>query len=122
MIETVIGNQFSNQNETHLPDVDQRIESRGSAEKASSADTRADTISEPIKGDSQGSAKQRRSTQVEKQRRKWTTEDDELFRNLVNAKASPEDIAAKFGCSVQALKTRGYQIGLPLKWFLARRQ
>jgi hypothetical protein len=49
--------------------------------------------------------------------KRWTSEEDALFRSLAEANTRPEMIAAKLGRSVHAVKARAYAIGLPLKWF-----
>jgi hypothetical protein len=54
---------------------------------------------------------------VETHLRKWTPDEDELFRKLVEDDVSTEVIATKLKRSISALKVRGYAIGLPLKWF-----
>ena len=48
---------------------------------------------------------------------RWTPEEDALFRNMVEASASPEMIASRLNRSIQAVRARAYAIGLPLKWF-----
>jgi hypothetical protein len=47
----------------------------------------------------------------------WTSEEDALFRRLVETRTDPEIIAARLDRSVHSLKTRAYAIGLPRKWF-----
>ena len=47
----------------------------------------------------------------------WTPDEDALFRDLTEAQTDPEIIAAQLNRSIQALKTRAYVLGLPLKWF-----
>jgi hypothetical protein len=47
----------------------------------------------------------------------WTSEEDNLFRELADMQIAPEIIATKMDRSVQALKTRAYTLGLPRKWF-----
>ena len=54
---------------------------------------------------------------VENRSSRWTSEEDELFRRMVEANTRPELIAAKLNRSVHAIKARAYTIGLPLKWF-----
>ena len=49
--------------------------------------------------------------------RRWTSQEDDLFRSMAEAGARPELIAAKLKRSVPAIKTRAYAIGLPLKWY-----
>jgi hypothetical protein len=41
-------------------------------------------------------------------KRSWTSQDDNLFRRMAEANASPEVIAAKLNRSVPAIKTRAY--------------
>jgi hypothetical protein len=50
----------------------------------------------------------------------WTTEQDELFRTMVEGEVSPEIIADTLDRSIQSLKARAYLIGLPLKWFVRK--
>jgi hypothetical protein len=47
----------------------------------------------------------------------WTPQDDEQLRIMVDAKLPAEEIAARLGRPISSLVTRGYTIGLPLKWF-----
>jgi hypothetical protein len=47
--------------------------------------------------------------------KKWTSEDDELLRNLVLANVSPFDIAAKLGRSVSTDKARAHFLGILLR-------
>jgi hypothetical protein len=47
--------------------------------------------------------------------KKWTSEDDELLRNLVLANFSPFDIAAKLGRSVSTVKARAHCLGMTLR-------
>jgi hypothetical protein len=47
--------------------------------------------------------------------KKWTSEDDELLRNLVLANVSPFDIAAELGRSVSTVKARAYCLGMTLR-------
>jgi hypothetical protein len=54
---------------------------------------------------------------VETHPRRWTPDDDQLFRKLLEDDAPAEVIAARLKRPISALKTRGYAIGLPLKWF-----
>ena len=49
--------------------------------------------------------------------RRWTPEEDAIFRKMAEANTRPEIIAAKLRRSVHAIKARAYIIGLPLKWF-----
>ena len=48
---------------------------------------------------------------------RWTPSEDDAFRKMAAANIRPELIAAELNRSVQAIKTRAYAIGLPLKWF-----
>jgi hypothetical protein len=48
--------------------------------------------------------------------RRWTPQEDALFRRMAVANTRPEVIAAKLNRSVRAIKARSYMIGLPLKW------
>jgi hypothetical protein len=48
--------------------------------------------------------------------RRWTPQEDALFRRMAVANTRPEVIAAKLNRSVRAIKARAYRIGLPLKW------
>jgi hypothetical protein len=52
----------------------------------------------------------------------WTADDDERFRSMVEARTVPNDIARHLGRQLGELKTRGYAIGLPLKWFRSEPQ
>jgi hypothetical protein len=54
---------------------------------------------------------------VETRPRRWTPDEDQLFRKLLEDDAPAEVIAAKLKRPISALKTHGYAIGLPLKWF-----
>jgi hypothetical protein len=47
----------------------------------------------------------------------WTPQDDEQLRIMVDAKLPANEIAARLGRPISSLVTRGYTIGLPLKWF-----
>ena len=47
----------------------------------------------------------------------WTSEEDNLFRELADKHIAPEIIATELDRSVQALKIRAYALGLPRKWF-----
>jgi hypothetical protein len=47
--------------------------------------------------------------------RRWTLDEDELFRRLVEENVPAEVIAAKLKRPIFALKVRGHAIGLPLK-------
>jgi hypothetical protein len=49
--------------------------------------------------------------------RRWTPQEDALFRRMAEANTRPEIIAAKLKRSIHAIKARAYTIGLPLKWF-----
>jgi len=51
---------------------------------------------------------------------RWTTHDNDQFRELVSAGLSPDAIAERLGRSVEQLKMQGYTIGLPRKWFKAK--
>ena len=51
---------------------------------------------------------------------RWTPSEDDDFRKMAAANIRPELIAAELNRSVQAIKTRAYAIGLPLKWFKAK--
>lgn len=48
---------------------------------------------------------------------RWTRREDELFRKLVNSRASSKSIARTLNRTEDELKKRGYLLGLPLKWF-----
>jgi len=48
---------------------------------------------------------------------RWTPEEDTLFRRMAERNTDPVIIAVKLDRSIQALKSRAYAIGLPLKWF-----
>ena len=48
---------------------------------------------------------------------RWTPEEDTFFRLMAERSTDPEIIAEKLDRPIEALKTRGYLIGLPLKWF-----
>lgn len=48
---------------------------------------------------------------------RWTRREDEIFRKLVNSRASPSSIAQILNRTEDELKKRGYLLGLPLKWF-----
>jgi hypothetical protein len=48
---------------------------------------------------------------------RWTPQDDDRFRTMVEANIGPELFAAKLNRTVHAIKARAYMIGLPLKWF-----
>lgn len=48
---------------------------------------------------------------------RWTSGEDELFRKLVNSRASSSSIAQALNRTEDELKKRGYLLGLPLKWF-----
>jgi hypothetical protein len=48
---------------------------------------------------------------------RWTTQDNERFRELVSAGLPPDTIAQRLGRSVDQLRKRAYMIGLPRKWF-----
>jgi Glu-tRNA(Gln) amidotransferase subunit E-like FAD-binding protein len=50
-------------------------------------------------------------------RRRWTAEDNERFRAMVEAETPAEVVAATFEMTREQLRRRGYDIGLPLKWF-----
>lgn len=50
---------------------------------------------------------------------RWTSREDELFRRLVNSRASSSSIAQALNRTEDELKKRGYLLGLPLKWFKA---
>jgi hypothetical protein len=54
---------------------------------------------------------------IESRIRRWTLQEDALFREMAEASTSPEIIATKLNRSVHAIKARAYTIGLPLKWF-----
>jgi DNA-binding NarL/FixJ family response regulator len=47
--------------------------------------------------------------------KKWTSEEDELLRNLVLANVSPFDIAAELGRSVSTVKVRAHCLGITLR-------
>ena len=47
--------------------------------------------------------------------KKWTSEDDELLRNLVLANVSPFDIAAQLGRSVSIVKARAHCLGMTFR-------
>jgi hypothetical protein len=51
----------------------------------------------------------------------WTSEQDQRLRDLVDAGAEPDEIGAELDRTRDELIRRGYVIGLPLKWFKARR-
>jgi hypothetical protein len=57
---------------------------------------------------------------MDKKPLRWTTHDDHLFRELVDAGAAPDAIAEVLNRTVDELKRRGYVLGLPLKWFRDR--
>jgi len=52
---------------------------------------------------------------------RWTSREDDLFRQLVNSRASSRSIAQALNRTEDELKKRGYLLGLPLKWFKASR-
>ncbi|MBR0740721.1 hypothetical protein JQ581_27685 [Bradyrhizobium liaoningense] len=52
---------------------------------------------------------------------RWTSREDDLFRQLVNSRASSRSIALALNRTEDELKKRGYLLGLPLKWFKASR-
>jgi len=54
---------------------------------------------------------------VERRSNRWTSQEDDLFREMAEASTRPEIIAAKLNRSIHAIKARAYAIGLPLKWF-----
>jgi hypothetical protein len=47
--------------------------------------------------------------------KKWTSEDNELLRNLVLANVPPFDIAAELGRSVSTVKARAHCLGMTLR-------
>jgi hypothetical protein len=47
--------------------------------------------------------------------KKWTSEDDELLRNLVLANVSPFDIAAQLGRSVSTVKALAHCLGMTFR-------
>ncbi|MGY4508951.1 hypothetical protein [Bradyrhizobium sp. USDA 3650] len=47
----------------------------------------------------------------------WTPTDDARFRHMVENGASEDDIALALRRTPQQLRRRGYDLGLPLKWF-----
>ena len=49
----------------------------------------------------------------------WTPTDDTRFRDLVENGASEGEIARALNRTRQELRRRGYDLGLPLKWFRA---
>ena len=51
----------------------------------------------------------------------WTSEQDQRLRDLVDAGTDPDEIGAALDRTRDELIRRGYVIGLPLKWFKARR-
>ena len=52
---------------------------------------------------------------------RWTSREDDRFRQLVNSRASSRSIAQVLNRTEDELKKRGYLLGLPLKWFKASR-
>jgi hypothetical protein len=54
---------------------------------------------------------------TENSSRRWTQEEDDLFRKMAEANVRPELIAEKLNRSIHVIKARAYAIGLPLKWF-----
>ena len=52
-----------------------------------------------------------------KRSQRWTREEDTFFRKMAERNTDPKIIAETLNRPIQALKTRGYLIGLPLKWF-----
>lgn len=48
---------------------------------------------------------------------RWTSDEDDLFRQMAEASTRPEVIAATLNRPVRAIRARAYTIGLPLKWF-----
>ncbi|MCG2645662.1 MULTISPECIES: hypothetical protein [Bradyrhizobium] len=49
----------------------------------------------------------------------WTPTDDAQFRRMVENGASENEIALALSRTPQQLRRRGYDLGLPLKWFRA---
>jgi len=47
----------------------------------------------------------------------WSPSDDARFRDLVEDGVSPEKIATALKKTHEQLRRRGYDLGLPLKWF-----
>jgi len=47
----------------------------------------------------------------------WTPTDDAQFRHMVENGASEDEIALALRRTPQQLRRRGYDLGLPLKWF-----
>jgi len=47
----------------------------------------------------------------------WTPTDDAQFRHMVENGASENEIALALSRTPQQLRRRGYDLGLPLKWF-----
>ena len=47
----------------------------------------------------------------------WTPTDDARFRHMVENGASENEIALALSRTSQQLRRRGYDLGLPLKWF-----
>ena len=50
----------------------------------------------------------------------WSKAHDEQFRQMVDARVSPEAIACALRKSTKQLQRRAYDLGLPLKWFKNR--
>jgi len=59
----------------------------------------------------QGSSSMNNSTSV------WSPLEDARFRDMVESGASAEEIAGALRKNQRQLRRRGYDLGLPLKWF-----
>lgn len=49
--------------------------------------------------------------------RRWAQQEDEMLRELVDAGAPLEFICEMLKRTEQELRRRGYNIGLPMKWY-----
>jgi hypothetical protein len=58
--------------------------------------------------------------QIERKPVRWTSHDDELFRELANSGATAEVVAEALNRKVEEIIRRGYMLGLPRKWFRSR--
>jgi len=52
---------------------------------------------------------------------RWTSYENELFRELANSGATPEAIAEALNRKVEEVMRRGYVLGLPRKWSRPRK-
>ena len=60
------------------------------------------------------------SISMKQNRPSWTRREDEMLRELVDAGAPAAIICETLNRTEQELRRRGYEIGLPRKWFKRR--